>query len=171
MQAAHASVLQYSTNVLHSTSTTALLDMGHTFAGCHFAAHPLHQPGKKTHRKAILGKHSQAEPQATLPVAVCIAEQTCQTGDAVASSLEAHEPSTVLKQIPKPRQVFKAEVYSYIGAQSSWLGVAVTLEQPLCQGNPCVGLSSPCRQKKCMARGGRGLVMQSQNTHSTLFPA
>ena len=29
MQAAHASVLQYSTSVLHSTSTTALLDKGH----------------------------------------------------------------------------------------------------------------------------------------------
>ena len=29
MQAAHTSVLKYSTSVLHSTSTTALLDKGH----------------------------------------------------------------------------------------------------------------------------------------------
>ena len=40
-------------------------------------------------------------------------EQTCQTGDAVAGGLQAGEPGTVLQQIPKPRQVLKAEVDSY----------------------------------------------------------
>lgn len=59
-------------------------------------------------------KHGQAGLKATLPVAVWMGEQTCQTGDAVASGLQAGESSTVLQQIPKSRQVLKAEVHSYI---------------------------------------------------------
>ena len=41
IQAAHASVLQYSTSVLHSTSTTALLDKGHQVCGQPCIALPL----------------------------------------------------------------------------------------------------------------------------------
>ena len=56
MQAAHASVLQYSTSVLHSTSTTALLDKGQQVCRqpCSITAHA----AQVTNLLCLLSKHA-----------------------------------------------------------------------------------------------------------------
>ena len=57
MQAAHTSVLQYSTSVLHSISTTALLDKGHQVCKQPYIALPL-MLLKSTTLDGFLPKHA-----------------------------------------------------------------------------------------------------------------